>query len=88
MLGSASLDTNKDGSSRHHLEGLSRTPAEGHGAFMSIPTICGSHGRVADQIDEIVNKTGIDGCLFSFPDFVKGIRDFGESIHPRLSCTK
>jgi alkanesulfonate monooxygenase SsuD/methylene tetrahydromethanopterin reductase-like flavin-dependent oxidoreductase (luciferase family) len=55
---------------------------------MSIPTICGSHGRVADQIDEIVNKTGNAGCLFSFPDFVNGIRDFGESIYPRLSCTK
>jgi pyrimidine oxygenase len=88
MLESASRDTNKGGSSRQHLDGLSRTAAEGHGAFMSIPTICGSHERVADQIDEIVSETGIDGCLFSFPDFVKGITDFGENIRPRLVCTK
>ncbi|HXL65190.1 MAG TPA: LLM class flavin-dependent oxidoreductase [Xanthobacteraceae bacterium] len=88
MLHSASLDSNKGGSSEHHLAGLSRTPAQGHGAFMSIPTICGSYESVAEQLDEIVAESGIDGCLFSFPDFVEGIRDFGEHIYPRLSCTK
>ena len=87
MLDSASLDSNKGGSSEHHLEGLSRTPEQGHGAFMSIPTICGSYERVAEQLDEIVAESGIDGCLFSFPDFVEGIRSFGEHIYPRLSCT-
>ena len=55
---------------------------------MSIPTICGSYESVAEQLDEIVAESGIDGCLFSFPDFVEGIRDFGEHIYPRLSCTK
>jgi pyrimidine oxygenase len=88
MLDSASLDSNKGGSSEHHLAGLSRTPAQGHGAFMSIPTICGSYESVAEQLDEIVAESGIDGCLFSFPDFVEGIRGFGEHIYPRLSCTK
>jgi pyrimidine oxygenase len=88
MLDSASLNSNKGGSSEHHLAGLSRTPAEGHGAFMSIPTICGSYASVAEQLDEIVAESGIDGCLFSFPDFVEGIRSFGERIYPRLSCTE
>lgn len=88
MLDSASLDSNKGGSSQHHLAGLSRTPAQGHGAFMSIPTICGSYESVAEQLDEIAAESGIDGCLFSFPDFVHGIRNFGKHIYPRLSCTK
>jgi pyrimidine oxygenase len=88
MLDSASLDSNKGGSSQHHLAGMSRTPAEGHGAFMSIPTICGSYERVAEELDEIASESGIDGCLFSFPNFVEGIRSFGERIYPRLSHSK
>lgn len=86
MIGSASLDTNRDGSSEHHLAGLSRPPEKGHGAFMSIPVIHGSYERVADELNEIGEETGIDGCLFSFPDFVAGIRDFGEKISPRISA--
>lgn len=88
MLDSASLDSNKGGSSEHQLAGMERSPAEGHGAFMSIPVICGSYESVADQLDEIVAESGIDGCLFSFPDFVQGIRDFGENISPRLACLR
>jgi alkanesulfonate monooxygenase SsuD/methylene tetrahydromethanopterin reductase-like flavin-dependent oxidoreductase (luciferase family) len=70
------------------LEGLSRAPAEGHGAFMSIPAIRGCYERVAADLDEIVAETGIDGCLFSFPNYAEGIRDFGERILPRLSSRK
>jgi pyrimidine oxygenase len=88
MLDSAALDSNAGGSSQHHLAGLSRTPAQGHAAFMSIPTICGAYENVAEQLDQIALESGIDGCLFSFPDFVEGIRTFGEHIYPRLSCIK
>ena len=88
MLGSASLDSNKGGSSQHHLAGLSRTPEQGHGAFMSTPTICGSYESVAEELDQMAIESGIDGCLFSFTDYVEGIRSFGEHIYPRLSCIR
>jgi pyrimidine oxygenase len=37
-------------------------------------------------LTEIAEDTGIDGYLFSFPDFVAGIREFGEKILPRISA--
>jgi pyrimidine oxygenase len=86
---SAAMDTNEGGVSKRLVAAdLSRTPAEGHGAFMSIPTICGSYESVAEQMNGIVAESQVDGFLFSFPDFVRGIRAFGEHIRPRLSFTK
>jgi pyrimidine oxygenase len=85
MLSSASLDSNKDGSSKHQLASSTRTPEQGHGAFMSIPVVCGCYESVAAQLGEIAAETGVDGFLFSFPDFVNGIKHFGERIRPLLS---
>jgi pyrimidine oxygenase len=87
MLASAAMDTRTEGwQTRFLAADLARTtPAEGHGAFMSIPTICGSYESVAEQMNEIVAESEVGGFLFSFPDFVGGIRDFGERIRPRLS---
>ena len=55
-------------------------------AFMGIPVILGSPTTVAREIDKFVADTGIDGLLFSWPDFVPGIRNFGEQVMPLLQC--
>jgi pyrimidine oxygenase len=55
---------------------------------MSTPTICGSYESVAEELDQMAIESGIDGCLFSFTDYVEGIRSFGEHIYPRLSCIR
>jgi pyrimidine oxygenase len=57
-------------------------------AYMSIPVICGSYATCAKKIDEIAQESGISGMLWSFPDFVQGVRDFGTEIMPRLACLK
>ena len=52
-------------------------------AFM-IPVIYGSARTVQQRIEAIVKKTGIDGMLFSWPDFVAGIERFGNEVLPAL----
>ena len=55
-------------------------------AVLGSPGLCGSPGTLARRIDEIAAETGIDGMLFSWPDFVGGITDFGERVMPLLKC--
>lgn len=85
MLSSASLDSNTEGTSEQLKNALSSDIEDGNMAFMGIPVMLGSPDTVARQIDEIENDTGIDGMLFSWPDFVDGIRRFGEEVRPKLS---
>jgi pyrimidine oxygenase len=84
ILASAALDTNQGGTSDRMKQGLSLSLEDGNMALMGIPTIHGSPATVASKIDEIVSATGIDGMLFSWPDFVSGIRDFGEKVMAKL----
>ncbi|MFC5993601.1 LLM class flavin-dependent oxidoreductase [Pseudonocardia hispaniensis] len=84
MIASAMLDANPDGISRHQATGMSRPPEDGNSAFMTIPTVTGSYTEVAERLDRIIEDTGIDGVLFSFPDFVAGVRDFGDRIRPLM----
>jgi len=86
ILASAAMDTNVGGTSDRMKAGLSLTLEQGNMAFMGIPLIHGSPETVATKIDEIAAETGADGLLFSWPDFVGGIRDFGEKVMPRLKC--
>ena len=51
---------------------------------MGIPVIYGSATTVGQRIEAIVKKTGIDGMLFSWPDFVAGIERFGLEVKPGL----
>jgi pyrimidine oxygenase len=46
--------------------------------------VFGSYKTVAEKLNAIIEKTGIDGVLCSFPDFVSGIRDFGERVRPLM----
>lgn len=84
MLASAGLDTNAAGTSAHLQAALEQGIEEGNMAFMSIPAVVGGPASVARQIDAIGAATGIDGMLFSWPDFEDGIRRFGTAVMPRL----
>jgi pyrimidine oxygenase len=86
IVASAALDTNAGGIAERLKSGLSLGLEEGNMAFMGIPVICGSPETLALRIDEIAAETGIDGMLFSWPDFVGGITDFGERVMPLLKC--
>ncbi|PSB30035.1 LLM class flavin-dependent oxidoreductase [Stenomitos frigidus] len=54
--------------------------------FMGIPTIVGSYATVAAKLDQLATKTTIDGVLFTFPNFVDDITNFGEAVIPLLQC--
>ncbi len=85
ILASADLDTNKGGTADQLLmAGLNQSIDDGNLAFMGIPVIHGSFETVARKIYNIGIETGIDGMLFSWPDFVSGVRDFGEHVKPFL----
>lgn len=86
ILGSAALDTNTGGTSDRMKAGLSMSMEEGNLAFMGIPVLHGSPRTIAMRIDEIAEQTGVDGLLFSWPDFVDGTRQFGERVMPLLTC--
>ena len=51
---------------------------------MGIPVIYGAPDTVVARIESIVQRTGIDGMLFSWPDFVSGIERFGSEVLPAL----
>jgi pyrimidine oxygenase len=88
ILASAAMDTNVGGTADRMKEALSLPLEDGNIAFMSFPVIYGSPKTVAAKLDQIAAETGIDGMLFSWPDFVSGVRDFGETVLPRLSCAR
>ncbi len=88
MTASAKFDTDPAGSSDNLRRDLETSIEEGNMAFMGIPVILGSPTTVARHIDEIVVDIGLDGILFSWPDFVPGIKKFGEEVMPILDCLK
>ncbi len=84
ILASASLDTNTGGTSDQLKASLDQGVEEGNMAFMGIPVIYGSASSVVEKISVIAERTGIDGMLFSWPDFVGGIERFGLEVMPSL----
>lgn len=93
MLGEKAHDPVKDGSSEHVRSAGASGPLSGdvevgNMAFMSFPVLVGSYAQVAEKIDAIASDTDVEGLLFSWPDWVSGIRSFGEEIIPRLECRK
>ena len=86
IINNAAMDSNEGGTSDHLQEAMKQDLEVGNMAFMGFPTIYGSYETVSAKIDEIAEETGVDGMLFSWADFVGGIRDFGEKIKPRLAC--
>ena len=86
MISSAKLDTNTGGTSEGVLISLDRPLEEGNSAFLTIPVIHGSPLSVSRKLDEIAEKTGADGFMFSWNNFEKGIRVFGQEVLPHLTC--
>lgn len=86
IMKSAALDGNVGGTADRLKEALSLPLEDGNIAFMSFPVVYGSPATVAAKLDDIAAETGVEGMLFSWPDFVPGIRDFGEKVMPRLKC--
>ena len=87
ILASADLDTNTGGTADQLKAALDQDVEAGNMAFMGIPVIYGSPDTVATRIEGIVARTGIDGMLFSWPDFVGGIERFGTDVMPKLKLT-
>jgi pyrimidine oxygenase len=93
MVSSASLDSVKDGTTGQLREaaraGLLDGDIEvGNMAFMSFPVLVGSYETVAHKIDALAADPNIEGLLFSWPEWVSGIRDFGQRIIPLLNCRR
>jgi pyrimidine oxygenase len=84
ILASADLDTNTGGTADQLKAALNQSVEAGNMAFMGIPVIYGSPDTVVGRIEGIVERTGIDGMLFSWPDFVGGIERFGSEVLPAL----
>ncbi|NOT55732.1 MAG: hypothetical protein HOP18_14120, partial [Deltaproteobacteria bacterium] len=57
-------------------------------AFMGCPALVRSYATVARKIDAIARDPNIEGLLFSWPEWVSGIRHFGERIIPLLACRR
>ena len=73
FISSAKLDTNQGGIAVYMRTSLSRAPEDGNMAFMGMPVVHGSYKRVAEKLDRIAEETGIDGAMFSFPNYLEGI---------------
>ena len=84
MLTSSSLDTNKGGGSEAMQAALGQPLEDGNMAFTSAPVIYGTPKTVAEKLDNIIDRTGTDGFMFSWNDYVSGIKVFGEEIRPHL----
>lgn len=86
LVASASMDTNAGGSAERSRAAVQQPIEQGNLVFMGgSPVIWGSPETVASKISDIVAETGVSGMIFSWPDYVEGVRVFGEKILPRLN---
>jgi pyrimidine oxygenase len=46
--------------------------------------LVGGAASLRQQIEEVLNLTGLDGLMFIFPDYVEDLRFFGEHVLPGL----
>jgi pyrimidine oxygenase len=51
---------------------------------LNMATLVGSYETVARQIDQVAKMKGVEGMMFTFDDFERGTRDFGERVMPLL----
>tara|TARA_Y100001970_G_scaffold124859_1_gene154569 strand:+ start:16483 stop:17529 length:1047 start_codon:yes stop_codon:yes gene_type:complete len=85
QISSASLDTNPGGTSEAMRSSLDKSLEDGNAAFNIIPVIHGSPKTVAMKIQELSEKTGADGFMFSWNNFESGIKVFGQDVLPHIS---
>lgn len=84
VVKSASMDANPDGTSKHFRDGMTAPVEEGNLVFMGFPVIHGSWETIAHKINDLGERTGVSGMLFTFPDFVDGVKKFGKYSMPIL----
>ncbi len=51
--------------------------------YGGLPVVAGPE-RAADMIEKLVVDGGLDGVMFTFPDFMRGLERFGNSVMPLL----
>tara|TARA_Y100000590_G_scaffold227341_1_gene256664 strand:- start:866 stop:1921 length:1056 start_codon:yes stop_codon:yes gene_type:complete len=85
MISSSLLDTNKEGTSAALQAALGQSLENGNMAFTSAPVIYGTPKTVASKLNEISERTGCDGFMFSWNDYVSGIKTFGEEVRPYIN---
>ncbi|GAA4928846.1 pyrimidine oxygenase [Actinomycetospora succinea] len=79
MSDEGSADKTADGG------GTARTINLPEGAVnFNMATLVGSYETVARQIDEVAKMPGVQGMMFTFDDFEKGVHDFGTKVKPLL----
>ncbi|WP_138755652.1 LLM class flavin-dependent oxidoreductase [Paenibacillus sinopodophylli] len=61
--------------------------ARAKSAFMT-ETISGSLETIVARIRHIIEVTGIDGMMLTFPDYIEDLQFFGERVLPALRGTK
>lgn len=61
--------------------GVSPSKLQAH-AFMGFPTFTGSYEQVAEFLYELDTKAGVNGVLVTWPDYLKGVQEFGERVIP------
>ena len=49
---------------------------------MGFPTFTGSYEQVAEFLYELDTKAGVNGVLVTWPDYLKGVQEFGERVIP------
>jgi pyrimidine oxygenase len=50
----------------------------------NMATLVGSPETIARQIDQVAAMPGVKGMMFTFDDFERGVKDFGEKVRPLL----
>jgi pyrimidine oxygenase len=51
---------------------------------LNMGTLVGSHETIARHIDTVAAMPGVRGMMFTFDEFERGVRDFGEKVRPLL----
>ena len=65
--------------------GTARTITLPEGAInLNMATLVGSYETVARHLDEAARIPGVEGLMFTFDDFERGVHDFGTKVKPLL----
>jgi pyrimidine oxygenase len=53
--------------------------------YMGIPQVIGSYQTIADYFNDIIENTGLDGIMLTFPDFRDDVTRFGQNVMPLIN---
>jgi pyrimidine oxygenase len=84
VMGIAAAEVDSKGTAKALRAALDAPVEDGNAVFFSVPVIAGSHESVAARISEVIATTGLDGMMFTFVDYVEGIRTLGTRVLPLI----